>query len=82
MIIIDALAKSSSALGTAWSEVHWKLPLVCSKSTVGWNFPVGGTYFMSAFVTPVARLVLGVVGHHEGELVLVVVLDTFFITIL
>ena len=82
MIIIDALAKSSSALGIAWSEVRWKLPLVCSKSTVGWNFPGGGTNIMSAFVAPVASLVLSVVRHLVGELVLVVVLDTFFITIL
>ena len=38
---------------------------------------------MSAFVTSVASLVLKVIlRHHVGELVLVVVLDTFFITIL
>ena len=80
--MIDALAKSSFTLSAAWSEVLWEFPLICSKSTVGWNFPVGGTNIMPAFVTPVASLVLGVVGHHEGELVLVVVLDTFFITIL
>ena len=37
---------------------------------------------MSAFVTTVASLVLGVIRHHVGELVLAVVFCTFFINIL
>ena len=37
---------------------------------------------MSAFIASVASLVLSVVGHHEGELVLVVVLNALFINIL
>ena len=59
--MIDALAKSSFTLSAAWSEVLWEFPLICSKSTVGWNFSGGRTNIVSAFGPSVASLVLAVI---------------------
>lgn len=78
-IIVDALAESSSTLVTTGSEVVRKFPIVCSKATVVWNFPVGGANIKPALAASMASLVPVVVGHHIGELGLVMVLHTFII---
>ena len=78
-VIVDALAKSSLTLRTAWCEVIRELPQVCCKPTICWNFPVGGTNIMSAFGASVASLILVVIRHQVGELGLVMNLGTFII---
>ena len=82
IVIIDALAKCSSTLRTAWSKIVRKLPLICCKSTVSWNLPVVGTNIVAAFGASVTSLVLVVIRHHVGELGLVVILFTFIINVL
>ena len=79
IVIVDALAKSSLTLSTAWCEVIRELPQVCCKPTVCWNFPVGGTNIMSASGASVASLILVVIRHQVGELGLVMILGTFII---
>ena len=78
-IIVDALAKSSSAPTAAWPELIGETP-ISSKATVVRNLPVVlCTCVIPALVPSMSGLVVALIRHDVGELGLVMVLVAFII---
>ena len=78
-IIVDALAKSSSAPTAAWPELIRETP-VSSEATIVWNLPVVlCTGVIPALGPTMSSLVLALIRQDVGELGLVMVLVAFII---